>query len=188
MDSTYPYRHHLPDNIAYESSLGIDFSTHYQIFNFSASVYHSYLDATSIKESIQEIKGLPEENKKGVHPDEFGEIEKYNTLWDVVIDLFNDSFISDEALDKIELVLLEIPEIVKQYYDALISQDEDLQNMIEKMASQKYKEALSIIEEIQSKPCAMSNVPSEEFDIESLGKGVGDHAFKILHSKKSYSF
>ncbi|MFO7789625.1 MAG: TonB-dependent receptor [Bacteroidales bacterium] len=55
----------MPDNIAFQSKLGIDLSGYVSFdgkysFSLSSSLYHSYIDATSLSESL-EAQGVPVE-------------------------------------------------------------------------------------------------------------------------------
>jgi len=53
----------IPENIAFQARWGLDLSSYYAVskkisFNFSASLYHSKIDATSLNESMDEM-GIP---------------------------------------------------------------------------------------------------------------------------------
>ena len=105
-------------------------------------------------ESLQQANELSANNQTESRIEEFRKIKedigKYNELWESAIDLFEDANVSDEALVKIEKVLSSIPLIIKKYYDALISQDTELQEMLKQLESEKYQVALKLIRDIQT--------------------------------------
>jgi len=119
-------------------------------------------------ESLQQANELSANNQSESRIEEFRkikeEMDKYNELWESAIDLFEDTSVSDEALVKIEEVLSSIPLLIKKYYDALVSQDAELQEMMTQLASEKYEEALKLIRDIQNEPCAMSGLYTKDFD------------------------
>lgn len=94
---------------------------------------------------------------------EFREIEDYEALWDSAIALFEDSFVPDDALEKIENLLSTIPFLIKKYYDVFVEHDIVLQQMIKQARAQKYAGALRCIKEIQNRPCLMSGLDPKEF-------------------------
>jgi len=130
------------------------------------------------KQSLQQINKWKEENPTGARPEDTLAIEEYDELWEMAIEIFENANIPATDLKRIEDILLTIPKLIKEYYDAIVRQDINLQHMIKVYASQKYHNALKIIEKISNDPSLMSAMTDRAFDDDITETDL--KAFKFL--------
>ncbi|MCB9991382.1 MAG: hypothetical protein H6867_08385 [Rhodospirillales bacterium] len=131
----------------------------------------------------QSISDIHDENKapSGGDYNELKEIQAYEGMWQKVIDLFACSGVSEDELQKIEIILNGLPHIIDKYYKVLVQQDEILQALIEELGAEKYQNAIARTKKIQSVPDLMSGLDPSEYDLGHVHK----HAFmfKVPASK-----
>ena len=121
-------------------------------------------DATkiSIKEAEQ-VKGSA---------DAIRNFKRYDELWDQVILMFRDAGVSDEELERIEILLTTIPKMIKEHYEILVEQDKVLQELVEELKDERYERMKSLVKEIHSKPNMMSGLGPEEYKPEKSGADI----------------
>lgn len=84
---------------------------------------------------------------------EIAQIGKYSTLWMNVIDGFNNFFMTEKDLWKIENILGSLPQRIMKFYKVLIDRDIVLQGLIKEITKEKYIKAKEMIEAVQSNFC-----------------------------------
>jgi hypothetical protein len=133
-------------------------------------------------QSLKEIEDFRRGNReRGSQPEKTEDIRKYEAMWEQIIEVFNACGISEDELEKVENILLRIPRLIRNYYEARVRQDKILQAAIKDLASEKYKRAFGIVEKIQSQPDRLSGLEASAFE---SGYGVEAHIFKNLPRKK----
>ena len=128
-------------------------------------------EATS--QSLQEITQICERYKLDRDATGFAEIQKYETMWDSIIDLFRRAGVSETELHKIEMVLTGIPRAIRDYYETLIQQDQILQSLIAELKSEKYQKAFQAVQAAQSVANPMSGEYPEDYD-EVVAQAMSD--------------
>ena len=114
--------------------------------------------------SIQEIEELRKQIKADEAHHEFQTVKKYEKMWKQIIELFENSGLSEAEVQKVEDMLVTIPKVIKRYYEVLIQQDKVLHELIEELNSEKYKVALAAVKKIQSRPNLMTGLGPEEYE------------------------
>jgi hypothetical protein len=97
-------------------------------------------------QSIQDYDGCEGRLKDS---QEFKNITKYDEFWHVIINMFKETNVSEEGLQRIEDILLSIPRRIKKYYDLLILNDRPLLQLMKEIAADKYKAAYKEIRKIK---------------------------------------
>ncbi len=127
-------------------------------------------------QSIQEINNLREQFELEDDTKNFSELQKYDAVWETIIQMFRRSGVSEEELAKIENILLTIPKAIRQYYDLLIQQDRMLQALIAELKHERYEKARAEIAKVQNFPDMMSGLPANEFE------PINDHKAELIES------
>ena len=135
-------------------------------------------------QGIQEIKTIGNTPKEQKAENSAVELERYDELWDSIIEMFRSSGISEEELSQIEQVLTMTPKIIRKYYELLTQQDKILQELIVEMNSEKYTQALNVVNKVQSQPNPMTMLPPEEYDLDSIPQTEKVQAYKFVPSLK----
>ena len=152
----------LPEPEEAESLMG-------QVLEFYLKRYNVVLKKlgharTATQQSIQELdeaaSDAPEKDS------DLEVVHSYDTMWEETIDSFQKSGVSDEELEKVELILAKIPALIKKYYDILVEKDKILQQLITELESKEYQEALEVTKTIQNRADLMSGLYPSEFDVD----------------------
>jgi len=98
------------------------------------------------RQSIQEYNILGDTRKSK----EFDKIRRYDSRWHMILDFFEDADLSERGLYKIEYLLSRLPEIIKKYYDILVSGDYVLRSLVMELASDKYKAVRKAIRKLKA--------------------------------------
>lgn len=115
------------------------------------------------------------------------EIRKYDKLWAGIIELFRESGVSEDELNKIEKLLEEIPRVIHKHYEILLQKDKALLAMIEELGADKYRRAFDMIRQAQSGPNAMSGLDPAAYDQGSEDNGEADaprHLYDVMVFKE----
>jgi hypothetical protein len=119
-------------------------------------------------QSLTEIEDLRRGIRElGSQPEKKADIRKYEALWEQIIEVFNACGISEDELEEVENILLRIPGLIRNYYEARVRQDKILQAAIKDLASEKYKRAFAIVDKIQGQPDRLSGLEASAFQSRS---------------------
>jgi len=153
------YDYDLPD--AKEADRLMDCAFEYYLKHYQVvqkKIVHARTATQQSMEEYEHTQGNSKDSK------EFQDMEKCDSLWHMITELFKNAGVAEDDLTKIESILLTIPRTIKQYYDTLIEQDKPLLLLVKELAAEKYKKACEIIENIQKRPNEMSGLDSKEYD------------------------
>ncbi len=112
---------------------------------------HHARDAT--QQSYEELEALTGDLRENPDPPEpLTQAHAHDAMWGSILDIFKDYGATEDELDAIDTILTDIPRQIKAYYDNLVEQDQVLKELISKLHTAEYKQALSMIREVQSRP------------------------------------
>lgn len=103
-------------------------------------------------------------------------VKSYRGVWDEILGKFIEAGLSEDGLQRIELVLGNMPKMIDEIYTTLVEADRELASLEEELGSEKYRQALEQIEEIQSQPNQMSGLGPEEYDIDLFEDSIAGDA------------
>ena len=122
-------------------------------------------------QSIREIEELNKEIQADENLQEFQTVRKYDKMWGQIIELFENSGLSETELHKVEDMLTTIPKVIKKYYEMLVQNDKILMQLINELNSEKYKKAIKIVNKVQQRPNLMTGLGPEEYEEQDHRQG-----------------
>lgn len=93
-------------------------------------------------------------------------VKSYESMWDEILERFEERGVTEEELHKIEHILLRIPNTIKIHYESLITDNKRLEETIRALESDEYQDAFKLVQEIQQRPNPMSNMSPDDYDRE----------------------
>lgn len=122
---------------------------------------HYFMHTEAVLKRLAHAKNATQQSLDGLM-----KVQAYGNVWDEILDKFMAAGLSEDGLQRIELLLGGMPKVIDDVYSSLVQADRELVTLEEELDSARYKDALERIEEIQSRPNEMSGLGPEEYDID----------------------
>lgn len=115
---------------------------------------------TATQQSMEELKSITPD----VQSQDFPNIARFDDLWTVLIQDFEQAGLTEKELEQIERVLSMIPDMIRRYYDVLVMQDQMLQSLMHDLELPEYQQAIELTRKIQSRVCRLSGLEPSAFE------------------------
>lgn len=122
---------------------------------------HYFMHTEAVLKRLAHAKNATQQSLDGLM-----KVQAYGNVWDEILDKFMAAGLSEDGLQRIELLLGGMPKMIDDVYSTLVQADRELVSLEEELESARYRDALEQIEEIQSRPNQMSGLGPEEYDID----------------------
>lgn len=122
---------------------------------------HYFMHTEAVMKKLSHAKDATDLGLK-----EISKVKSYGDVWDEILEKFTMAGLSEDGLKHIESILGTMPKVIDDIYESLVTADAELQELEKELSSDRYKEALDQINEIQSQPNQMSGLGPEEYDID----------------------
>lgn len=123
-------------------------------------------DATS--QSIQDIETICAQFEMDKGASEFQNVIRFDSVWNNIIGMFRSSGVTETELQQIEGILQNIPNAIRKYYEALLTQDKLLQSLMQEIDSDEYRKAIDATRKIQAKPNLMTGLGPDVYDLKHI--------------------
>ncbi len=89
--------------------------------------------------------------------------ENVDVMWAEIINMFRDFAASEDELFNIEDLLGTVPKTIKEPYEELVENDDELQKLKAELDSDEYKKAKEAVNRVQAEPNPMSGMTADEY-------------------------